>query len=75
MTKKEYTLEIGGKTIVATFSDFVDQSNAVFMSCGDTIVLVTAVMSKEKSNTDFFNLTVDYMEKFYASGKLVGGGS
>ncbi len=73
MKEKKFTLEIGGQNIVATFSDFVDQSNAVFMSCNDTVVLVTAVMSKEKSNTDFFNLTVDYLEKFYASGKIGGG--
>lgn len=73
MKEKKYTLEIGGQSIVATFSDFADQANAVFMSCNDTVVLVTAVMSKEKSNTDFFNLTVDYLEKFYASGKIGGG--
>jgi polyribonucleotide nucleotidyltransferase len=73
MKEKKYSLEIGGHTIVATFSDFADQANAVFMSCNDTVVLVTAVMSKEKSTTDFFNLTVDYMEKFYASGKIGGG--
>lgn len=73
MKEKKYTLELGGQEIVATFSDFADQSNAVFMSCNDTIVLVTAVMSKEKSTTDYFNLTVDYLEKFYASGKIGGG--
>jgi polyribonucleotide nucleotidyltransferase len=73
MKEKKFTLELGGQDIVATFSDFADQSNAVFMSCNDTIVLVTAVMSKEKSTTDYFNLTVDYLEKFYASGKIGGG--
>lgn len=74
MTKKEYSIEIGGKKITATFSDLVDQANAsVIMSCGETRVLVTTVMSKEKSNTDWFNLTVDYIEKFYASGKIGGG--
>lgn len=73
MKEKKYTLELGGQNIVATFSDFADQSNAVFMSCNDTIVLVTAVMSKEKATTDYFNLTVDYLEKFYASGKIGGG--
>lgn len=73
MTKKEYSLEIGGKKITATFSDLVNQANSVFMSCGDTVVLVTAVMSKDKNDLDFFNLTVDYMEKFYASGKIGGG--
>lgn len=74
MVKKEYSIEIGGKEIKATFSDLVDQANAaVLMSCGETRVLVTAVMSKEKSQTDWFNLTVDYIEKFYASGKIGGG--
>jgi polyribonucleotide nucleotidyltransferase len=73
MTKKEYTLEVGGKQVTAIFSDLVDQANSVIMSCGETRVLVTAVMSKEKSETPWFNLTVDYIEKFYASGKIGGG--
>lgn len=73
MKEKKFSLEIGGQTMSATFSDFADQANAVFMSMNDTVVLVTAVMSKEKSTTDYFNLTVDYLEKFYASGKIGGG--
>ena len=73
MTKKEYSVEIGGKEIKAIFSDLVEQANSVIMSCGETRVLVTAVMSKEKSDTSWFNLTVDYIEKFYASGKIGGG--
>lgn len=74
MVKKEYSIEIGGKNITATFSDLAEQANAsVVMSCGETNVLVTAVMSKEKSDTSWFNLTVDYIEKFYASGKIGGG--
>ncbi len=73
MNKKEYGVEIGGKKITATFSNLVEQSPSVIMACGETRVLVTAVMSKEKSTTDFFNLTVDYIEKFYASGKIGGG--
>ncbi|MEZ4113882.1 MAG: hypothetical protein R3B65_00200 [Candidatus Paceibacterota bacterium] len=66
-------MEIGGKKITAIFSDLVEQANSVIMSCGETRVLVTAVMSKEKSDTSWFNLTVDYIEKFYASGKIGGG--
>jgi polyribonucleotide nucleotidyltransferase len=73
MTKKEYSIDVGGKKIIAIFSDLVDQANSVIMACGETRVLVTAVMSKEKSQTDWFNLTVDYIEKFYASGKIGGG--
>lgn len=74
MQKKEYTLEWGGKTIKATFTDMVENANgSVLLSCGDTVVLVTAVMSKEAGNTDWFNLSVDYIEKFYASGEILGG--
>ncbi|MDQ5883192.1 MAG: polyribonucleotide nucleotidyltransferase [Patescibacteria group bacterium] len=73
MKEKKYTLEVGGKEVTAIFSDLVDQANSVIMSHGETKVLVTAVMSKEKSGTDWFNLTVDYIEKFYASGKIGGG--
>ena len=40
---------------------------------GETIVLATACMSKDKqAGLGFFNLTVDYMEKFYAAGKILG---
>ena len=38
-----------------------------------TVVLTTAVISKDgNSNPGFFNLTVEYLEKFYASGKILG---
>ena len=41
---------------------------------GDTVVLVTAVGNKNaKEGQDFFPLTVDYMEKFYAGGRIPGG--
>ena len=38
---------------------------------GDTVILATAVMGEEK-NGDFFPLTVDYEERFYAAGKILG---
>ena len=75
MHKKEYTLELAGKTIVATFSDLAEQAHgSVMLRCEDTVVLATACMSKDgKSNPGFFNLTVEYLEKFYASGMILGG--
>jgi len=74
MKAKEFETEIGGKKLTAIFSDLVNQANgSVLLKYGETIVLATAVMSKEKSNTDYFNLTVDYVEKFYASGEILGG--
>ncbi|MFN4181151.1 MAG: polyribonucleotide nucleotidyltransferase [Candidatus Paceibacteria bacterium] len=74
MYKKEYSLEIGGKTMKAVFTDLADQAHgSVMLQYGETIVLATACMSKEKQKgLGFFNLTVDYIEKFYASGKISG---
>ncbi len=49
-------------------------TGAVLVSMGDTVVLVTCVASKEaRPEQDFFPLTVDYMEKTYAAGKIPGG--
>jgi len=75
MQKKEYSIEIGGKTITAQFNDLADQTNgSVMMSCGDTTILATAVMSKDaKEGSNWFPLTVDYEEKFYAAGQILGG--
>lgn len=72
--KKEFSIEIGGQTITAVFSDLADQAHgSVMLRCNETAVLATAVMSKEKSGTSWFNLTVDYMERFYATGQILGG--
>src|SRR2546428_13826657 len=47
---------------------------AVIVSCGDTIVLVSAVSATAvKEGQDFFPLTVDYREKAAAAGKFPGG--
>jgi len=73
MHKKEYTLEIGGKTLTAEFNDLADQANgAVMLRYGNTTVLATAVMGREPKDGDFFPLTVDYEERFYATGKILG---
>src|SRR3989344_7711070 len=74
MIKKEFSLDFHGRTMTATFSDLADQANgAVMMRYGDTIVLVTAVMGQtDKAGIDYFPLSVDYEEKFYAAGKIMG---
>ena len=47
---------------------------AVLVTMGDTSVLVTAVARKEADpNKDFFPLTVNYIEKTYAAGRIPGG--
>ncbi len=75
MQSKEFEIEIGGKIITAVFSDLADQANgSVILKCGGTVVMATAVISKDGSkNLGFFNLTVEYLEKFYAAGKILGG--
>ncbi len=75
MHSKEYSVEVGGKTITAVFSDLAEQANgSVILKCDGTVVLATAVISKDgKDNRGFFNLTVEYMEKFYAAGLILGG--
>lgn len=73
MQKKEYTLEVAGKTLKATFSDLADQAHgSVIISYGETALLVTAVMGKKEGEADFFPLTVDFEERFYAAGKILG---
>ncbi len=74
MQKKEYSVEIGGKILTAVFTDLAEQAHgSVMLKYGETVVLATACMSHDKQKgLGFFNLTVDYMEKFYAAGKILG---
>ncbi len=73
MIKKEFSLEVGGKKLTAEFNDLADQTNgSVMMRYGETVVLVTACMGKNEKDSDFFPLTVDFEEKFYASGRILG---
>lgn len=62
---KQYRIETGELAKQAT--------GAVLVSQGDTTVLVTAVISKEEKDYDFFPLTVDFIEKMYAVGRIPGG--
>ncbi len=72
MNIKKYDLEIGGEKMVFEFSDLTQQTNgAVMVTCGDTKVLVTAVMG-EKTDKDYLPLKVDYEERFYAAGEILG---
>ena len=73
MVKKVYSLDIGGKTMIAEFNDWADQAHgSVFLRYGNSAVLATVVMSARESDKDYFPLTVDYEEKFYAAGAILG---
>lgn len=74
MKKEEFSITIGGKTLSATFTDLASRAHgSVLIRYGNSVILATAVMSHtEKEGSDFFPLTVDYEEKFYASGQILG---
>ena len=74
MEKKIFTTEFGGRELTVEFNNIVDQAHgSCLVKYGDTVVLATAVMTKEaKEGTGFFPLTVDFEEKFYATGKILG---
>ncbi|MCI5108691.1 MAG: polyribonucleotide nucleotidyltransferase [Candidatus Pacebacteria bacterium] len=74
MNKETFTLQVGEKELTAEFSDLVEQANgSVIVRLGDTAVLATAVMSKNaNASVGYFPLTVDYEERFYAAGAILG---
>ncbi len=71
---KKYAVEIGGKEISVEISRLAEQANgSVIVRCGETIVMVSCVMAKsQREGIDFFPLLVDYEERFYAAGKILG---
>jgi polyribonucleotide nucleotidyltransferase len=72
--KTTVTTLVGDRQITIETGRMAKQADgSVLVSCGNNMVLVTAVSSTTKSNADFFPLTVEYIEKFYATGKIPGG--
>ena len=63
-----------GKTITLETGKLAKQADgAVVARLGDTMVLATAVIDTPRPHLNFFPLTVEYREKFYAGGKIPGG--
>ena len=72
--KKVFKTEWAGRSLTIEIGQLAKQANgAVLVRYGDTVVLSTAVASKEPRDGDFFPLTVNYEEKMYAAGKIPGG--
>jgi len=68
------SVEIGGRTMTIETGKVAKQAaGSVTVTFGDTVVLVTAVHSSPRPGIDFFPLTVDFVEKFAAAGKIPGG--
>jgi polyribonucleotide nucleotidyltransferase len=73
LNRKQFSTEVAGKPLTFEVSRIAEQANAaVIGKYGETIVLVTTVMSKEDKNMNYMPLIVDYEEKFYAAGKILG---
>jgi len=74
LEEKVFSLDVAGRKLTAKFSPLAQQANgSVIMQYGDTVVLVTATMGKvDRLENDFFPLVVDYEERFYAAGKILG---
>ncbi|MFQ5991826.1 MAG: polyribonucleotide nucleotidyltransferase, partial [Nitrospiraceae bacterium] len=68
-------IDVADRTLRIETGRVARQSDgAVLASCGDTVVLATAVTSQTvRAGVDFLPLTVDYQEKAYAAGKIPGG--
>ena len=75
MTPIKKTIPFGPRDLVLETGEIARQaSGAVLASLGDTVVLATVVGSRSaQPGRDFFPLTVDYVEKTYAAGKIPGG--
>jgi polyribonucleotide nucleotidyltransferase len=71
---KKVEVEIGGRILSIETGKMAKQANgAVVVAYGDSVVLVTATAAKEaKADIDFFPLTVEYQERFYAVGRIPG---
>lgn len=72
---QQVEMSINGNRLSIETGEVARQANgSVLVKYGDTVVIATAVASKDPlEGADFMPLTVDYREKFYAAGKIPGG--
>ncbi|MBO8429980.1 polyribonucleotide nucleotidyltransferase [Spirochaetes bacterium] len=72
---KKFEIEIGGKNVVVETGKYAQSTNgSVTVRCGDTMLFVHCVVSKEpRVGIDFFPLLIDYEERMSAIGRIPGG--
>ncbi len=72
--ENKFILKLGGRDLTVEVNKLAEQANgSALVQYGDTVLLATATMSRqEREGIDFFPLMVDYEEKFYAAGKILG---
>ncbi len=74
MTKVTHEFDLYGKHYVLEAGELAKQATgACLVRCGESCVLLTTVVSKERKDYDFFPLTVDFIEKMYSVGRIPGG--
>ncbi|RVU98344.1 polyribonucleotide nucleotidyltransferase [Coriobacteriales bacterium OH1046] len=74
MAKVTHEFDLYGKHYTLGSGELAKQATgACVVSCGQSQVLLTVVVSKERKDYDFFPLTVDFIEKMYAVGRIPGG--
>ncbi len=67
------SVDIGGRTLTLETGRFAEQAtSAVVARYGDTMVIATVVASQQDSKLDYFPLSVEYVERLYAGGRIKG---
>jgi len=71
---EKFKLQIGGRELKIEIKNLAEMAaGSCLVQYGDTLVLSTVVISeREREGIDFFPLTVDYEERYYAAGKILG---
>ncbi|MDP3991674.1 MAG: polyribonucleotide nucleotidyltransferase [Candidatus Colwellbacteria bacterium] len=73
LKRKKFTKKIADQDLTLEISPLAERTNAaVLATYGETSVLVTAVMEPKDREINYLPLAVDYEEKFYAAGKILG---
>ena len=72
---KKFEIEIGGNTVTVETGKYAQSTNgSVTVRCGDTMLFVHCVVSKEpRVGIDFFPLLIDYEERMSSIGRIPGG--
>ena len=74
MAKVTHEFDLYGKHYALESGELAKQATgSCLVRCGESTVLLTTVVSKERKDYDFFPLTVDFIEKMYAVGRIPGG--
>ncbi len=67
------SIDIGGRTLSLEVGRFAEQASAaVLAQYGDTMVLATVTASSRETSLDYFPLSVEYVERLYAGGRIKG---